>query len=287
MSDTPTPNVRELEAGIQLDMKDRLTYGGYLCLEQLLSAQRPLAVPPHHDEVLFIIQHQTSELWMKLMVHELEAALGHVKRDQLEPCFKILARVKRIQEVLTLQWSVLDTLTPSEYMEFRAVLGQSSGFQSYQYRAIEFLLGNKHARMIEVHRHDPKVHGWLEGFLKAPSLYDEFLRFLARKGHAIPRDVLERDVTQPYQRHDGVTLAIKGIYDDPKRHWDAYEMCEKLVDLEDNFQFWRFHHMRTVQRIIGHKTGTGGSSGVGFLKRALEVEFFPELYAVRTTLGER
>jgi tryptophan 2,3-dioxygenase len=198
-----------------------------------------------------------------------------------------MARVKRIQEVLTLQWSVLDTLTPSEYMEFRAVLGQSSGFQSYQYRAIEFLLGNKHARMIEVHRHDPQVFGVLEGFLKAPSLYDEFLRFLARKGHAIPRDVLERDVTQPYQRHDGVTLAIKGIYDDPKRNWDAYEMCEKLVDLEDNFQFWRFHHMRTVQRIIGHKTGTGGSSGVGFLKRALEVEFFPELYAVRTLLEAR
>lgn len=283
----PTSNTRELEAGIQLDMKDRLTYGGYLCLDQLLAAQKPLAVPPHHDEVLFIIQHQTSELWMKLMVHELSAALGFVKQDQLEPCFKIMARVKRIQEVLTLQWSVLDTLTPSEYMEFRAVLGQSSGFQSFQYRAIEFLLGNKHARMIEVHRHDPAVHGWLKGLLEAPSLYDEFLRFLARKGHEIPRDVLTRDVTQPYQRHDGVTLALKRIYDDPKRHWDAYEMCEKLVDLEDNFQFWRFHHMRTVQRIIGHKTGTGGSSGVGFLKRALEVEFFPELYAVRTSLEAR
>jgi tryptophan 2,3-dioxygenase len=287
MSDHDAKNTRDLEAGIQLDMRDRMTYGGYLCLDQLLAAQRPLRDPPHHDEMLFIIQHQTSELWMKLMVHELEAAVGHVRRGELEPCFKILARVKRIQEVLTAQWAVLDTLTPSEYMEFRAVLGQSSGFQSYQYRAIEFLLGNKHARMLEVHAHDAALHAWLKRYLDAPSLWDEFLRLLARKGHAIPDAVLARDVTKPYQRHDGVTLAIKRIYDEPHAHWDAYEMCEKLVDLEDNFQFWRFHHMRTVQRIIGHKTGTGGSSGVGFLKRALEVEFFPELYAVRTQLQPR
>jgi len=287
MSENDAKNTRDLEAGIQLDMKDRLTYGGYLCLDQLLSAQRPLKVPPHHDEMLFIIQHQTAELWMKLMVHELGAAVGHVQRDQLEPCFKIMARVKRIQEVLTLQWAVLDTLTPSEYMEFRAVLGQSSGFQSYQYRALEFLLGNKHAAMLKVHAHDPAVHAELARLLAAPSLWDEFLRHLARQGHDIPRTVLERDVTMPYQRHDGVTMAIKRIYDAPEAHWDAYEMCEKLVDLEDNFQFWRFHHMRTVQRIIGHKTGTGGSSGVGFLKKALEVEFFPELYAVRTQLEAR
>jgi len=276
-----------LEPGIQMDMKDRLTYGGYLCLDQLLAAQRPLARPPHHDEMLFIIQHQTSELWIKLMVHELEAALSSVTRDQLEPCFKILARVKRIQEVLTQQWSVLDTLTPSEYLEFRGVLGQSSGFQSYQYRALEFLLGNKHPRVLEVHAHDPVVHGRLVTLLARPSLYDEFLRYLARHGHAIPASALERDWTQPYARHDGVTAAIKRIYDAPQVHWDAYEMCEKLVDLEDNFQFWRFHHMRTVQRIIGHKPGTGGSSGVGFLKKALETEFFPELYAVRTELGMR
>jgi len=279
--------MREIEQGIQLDMEGRLTYGGYLCLDQLLSAQKPLAVPPHHDEMLFILQHQTSELWMKLMVHELEAALGFIQRDELGSCFKIMARVKRIQEVLTLQWSVLDTLTPSEYLEFRDALGQSSGFQSYQYRAIEFLLGNKHPRMLEVHAHDATVHGWLKGYLERPSLYDEFLRHLARKGHAIPKAVLTRDVTQPYTKDDGVTAAFKRIYDAPKSHWEAYEMCEKLVDLEDNFQFWRFHHMRTVQRIIGQKQGTGGSSGVGFLKKALEVEFFPELYAVRTELGVR
>jgi len=285
MSEPGSKNTRELEPGIQLDMKGRLSYGGYLCLDELLAAQKPLAVPPHHDEMLFIIQHQTSELWIKLMVHELEAALGHVQRDALEPCFKILARVKRIQEVLTMQWSVLDTLTPSEYLEFRGVLGQSSGFQSYQYRALEFILGNKHPRMLEVHAHDPAVHGRLKALLERPSLYDEFLRFLARRGHAIPRAVLERDVTQPYARDDAVTAAFKRIYDDTATHWDAYEMCEKLVDLEDNFQFWRFHHMRTVQRIIGHKPGTGGSSGVGFLKKALEVEFFPELYAVRTVIG--
>jgi tryptophan 2,3-dioxygenase len=282
---TKSDNQRPLEPGIQLDMRDRMTYAGYLGLDQLLAAQHPKSAPPHHDELLFIIQHQVTELWIKLMLHELAAAIRAVQRDELEPCFKVLARVKRIQEVLTQQWGVLDTLTPNEYGAFRAVLGQSSGFQSAQYRALEFLLGNKHAGLIKVFEHDAKVHGWLKHLLEKPSLYDEFLKYLARRGHAIPKAVLERDVTKPYASDAGVTAAIKRIYEDTEKHWDAYEMCEKLVDLEDNFQFWRFHHMRTVQRIIGHKPGTGGSSGVGFLKKALDVEFFPELYAVRTALG--
>jgi len=276
---------RDLEEGIHTDLRNRLTYGGYLCLDQLLHAQLPLSSPPHHDEMLFIIQHQTSELWMKLMVHELEAAVKHVREDQLEACFKILARVKLIQLQLTSAWGILETLTPAEYAEFRGVLGASSGFQSYQYRAIEFMLGNKHAAMIDVFSYDPAIQQWLRAKLEAPSLYDEFLRYLARHGHAIPQERVERDWTQPYERHPGVVQAFKGVYMDTKTHWDAYEMCEKLVDVEVNFQVWRFRHMKTVQRTIGYKTGTGGSSGVGFLQKALDLTFFPELFDVRTELA--
>ncbi|MFZ5512453.1 MAG: tryptophan 2,3-dioxygenase [Pseudomonadota bacterium] len=278
-------NRRDLEAGIVTDLKDRLTYSGYLCLDQLLAQQRPLSHPPHHDEMLFIVQHQVTELWMKLMLHELAAAIRYVQQDRLDPCFKILARVKQIQFQMFEQWSVLETLTPSEYMQFRHVLGHASGFQSPQYRKLEFLLGNKNAALIEVFRHDPAVHADLETALRAPSLYDEFLRLLARRGLPVPAECVERDFSQPYRRHDGLIPVFKTIYDDPEHWWDAYEMCEKLVDIEEYFQFWRFRHMKTVERIIGYKTGTGGSSGVGFLRKALDLTFFPELFAVRTEIG--
>jgi tryptophan 2,3-dioxygenase len=282
----PIPdNQRPLEAGIVLDLKDRLTYAGYLCLDQLLAAQQPLSQPVHHDEMLFIIQHQTSELWMKLMIHELTGAIGHLRADQLSPCFKILARVKQIQMQLFNQWAVLETLTPTEYLQFRSVLGNASGFQSAQYRTIEFLLGNKHAGSIEAHRHAASTYAALKAVLEAPSLYDEFLAYLARHGFDIPADLIQRDFSKPHQRDARLLPAFKQIYENPHQHWAAYEMCEKLVDVEEYFQLWRFRHMKTVERIIGHKTGTGGSSGVSFLKRALDQTFFPELIDVRSVIG--
>jgi tryptophan 2,3-dioxygenase len=280
-------NKRELEQGIQVDLAGRLTYGEYLKLDQVLRAQELRSEPAHHDEMLFIIQHQTSELWMKLMIHELTAAVAFVREDKLQPCFKILARVGHIQEMLFAQWGVLETLTPNEYLEFRGALGPASGFQSYQYRAIEFLLGNKDADAIKPFRHLPEVHAWLEQVLRAPSLYDEFLRYLHRRGHAVPGGRVERDFTQPYERDDAVTQVFRRIYEHTDQHWDAYEMCEKLVDVEERFQLWRFRHMKTVQRIIGFKRGTGGSSGVGFLRKALDLTFFPELWDVRTELEPR
>jgi tryptophan 2,3-dioxygenase len=283
--------VRDLEPGIVTDLADRLTYGGYLRLDLVLAAQQPLSGAaggaPRHDEMLFIVQHQVSELWMKLMIHELKAAIGHVRADALEPCFKILARVKLIQKQLFEMWAVLETLTPSEYESFRPALGTSSGFQSAQYRAIEFLLGNKQAAMVDVFRHDPDVHAELTRLLHARSLYDEFLGHLARRGLPVPRELVERDFSQPYVRHAGLVPVIKAIYDEPGRWWDAYDMCEKLVDIEESFQLWRFRHMKTVERIIGHKGGTGGSSGVAFLRKALDVAFFPELIDVRTEIGQR
>jgi tryptophan 2,3-dioxygenase len=280
-----------LESGIVTDFRDRLSYAGYLRLDRLLSAQQPRSgsagEPPRHDEMLFIIQHQTSELWMKLMIHELKAAIRHVQADELDANFKILARVKLVQKQLFEQWAVLETLTPSEYEAFRPMLGQSSGLQSPQYRAIEFLLGNKHAALLEVFRHDALTFTELDALLHAPSLYDEFLRHLARRGLPVPRACIERDFTQAYQRHPDLLPVFKTIYDDPRRWWDAYDMCEKLVDIEEAFQLWRFRHMKTVERIIGHKPGTGGSSGVGFLRKALEYAFFPELIDVRTAIGTR
>jgi len=279
-------NLRALEPGIVLDLKDRLTYAGYLRLDQLLAAQQPLSKPVHHDEMLFIIQHQTSELWMKLMIHELTAAIRHLKTDDLSPCFKILARVKQIQMQLFNQWAVLETLTPSEYLQFRSVLGNSSGFQSVQYRTIEFLLGNKHAGMIEAHRHDAQAYAAIKAVLEAPSLYDEFLAHLSRRGFAVPADLLTRDFTRPHKRDSRLLPAFVEIYEHPEKHWDAYEMCEKLVDVEEYFQLWRFRHMKTVERVIGFRRGTGGSSGVDFLRRALDLTFFPELLDVRTELKQ-
>jgi tryptophan 2,3-dioxygenase len=280
-----TANKRELEQGIQTDLRGRLTYAGYLCLDQVLSAQKPLSKPMHHDEMLFIIQHQTSELWIKLMLHELEAAIRHIQHDQLEPCFKILSRVKQIQMQLFNQWAVLETLTPSEYSEFRDLLGSASGFQSVQYRALEFVLGNKSAEIMKVYEYDPQAHAYLESLLRRPSLYDEFLRYLARRGLPLPKQKVERDWSEAYERDARVTAVFKIIYENTDKWWDAYEMCEKLMDVEEYFQLWRFRHMKTVERIIGHKKGTGGSSGVGFLRKALDLTFFPELIDVRTDIG--
>jgi tryptophan 2,3-dioxygenase len=279
----------DLEPGIVTDLADRLTYGGYLQLDALLGAQKPVSgadgKPPRHDEMLFIIQHQVAELWMKLLIHELGAAIAHVRADELEPSFKILARVKLIQKQLFEQWAVLETLTPSEYEGFRPALGTSSGFQSAQYRAIEFLLGNKNAAILDVFRHDPAAFSELERLLHAPSLYDEFLRHLARRGLPVPQATLARDVTQRYERNPDLVPVFERIYADPEQWWDAYDMCEKLVDVEEQFQLWRFRHLKTVERIIGYKPGTGGSSGVAFLRRALEHSFFPELIDVRTVIG--
>ena len=278
-------NQRRLEAGIHTDLAGRITYAGYLQLDRLLSAQQPLSQPPHHDELLFIIQHQVSELWLKLLVHELGAAIEHLRRDELGPCQKIFARCKQVIAQLTAMWSVLETLTPSEYMEFRDVLGPSSGFQSLQYRIIEFQLGNKNAGMLQVFAHDPAGQARLRAVLEAPSLYDEALAYLARHGHAIPERHLARDWTQPHVSDPALLPAFERIYEDTDTHWAEYHLCEDLVDLETQFQLWRFRHMRTVLRIIGFKRGTGGSSGVGFLKQALDLTFFPELFEVRTAIG--
>jgi|SRR5580765_645683 tryptophan 2,3-dioxygenase len=278
-------NRRELEAGIETDLRDRLSYGGYLQLDRLLSAQHPLSNPPHHDEMLFIVQHQVSELWLKLMIHELTAAIECLRSDQVWQFGKIVARVKQVLRQLTEQWSVLETLTPAEYLEFRDVLGPSSGFQSLQYRIVEFLLGNKNEAMLRVFAHDAAAHARLQEVLQAPSLYDEFLRYLARWGHAVPVRNLERDWTQPHVSDHELLPVFERIYEDTNRYWREYALCEDLVDLETQFQLWRFRHMKTVERIIGYRRGTGGSSGVGFLKKALDLTFFPELFEVRTTIG--
>lgn len=284
MSEGVERNTRTIEGSVVTDFADRMSYGGYLELDTLLAAQHPLSEPEHHDELLFIIQHQTTELWLKLVLHELGAACRLLRADQLAPALKCIARVKHIQKTLTEQWSVLATLTPAEYAQFRGVLGNASGFQSAQYRAVEFTLGNKNAAMLRVFSADPAAHALVQQALEAPSLYDEFLRMLARSGYPIPPEVLERDVTTAWTFTPELVPIFAGIYADPQAHWAAYETCEELVDLEDNFQLWRFRHLKTVERIIGFKTGTGGSSGVPFLQRALQLTFFPELFAVRTEI---
>ncbi|MBH0023077.1 tryptophan 2,3-dioxygenase [Salinibacterium sp. SWN248] len=283
MSDTH--NERALEDEIITDFSKRMSYGAYLELDTLLSAQAPQSTPEHHDEMLFIIQHQTTELWLKLVIHELTSARDLIASDNLSIALKRIARVKHIQRTLTEQWSVLATLTPSEYSQFRDYLGSSSGFQSYQYRAVEFLLGNKNAGMLKVFESHPEAHALLSKLLAEPSVYDEFLRYLSRHGYEIPDAVLNRDVTRGYEQNDELIETFRHIYDNESEHWLAYEACEEFVDLEDNFQLWRFRHMKTVMRIIGMKRGTGGSSGVGFLQKALDLTFFPELFAVRTEIG--
>ena len=278
-------NLREVEQGVTRDLRGRLTYAEYLDLDHLLGAQHPRSSPEHHDELLFIIQHQTSELWMRLIIHELDGVLTSLAADDLGPAQKGLARVKQIQRQLFEQWAVLATLTPSEYVKFRSCSATRRGFQSLQYRIIEFQLGNKNRAMLEVFRHSPGDQERLRAVLEAPSLYDEFLRHLARRGHPVPPDCVERDFSEPHRRREDLIPVFKAIYDAPERDWSAYEMCEGLVDVEESFQLWRFRHMKTVERIIGHKRGTGGSSGVGFLRAALDLTFFPELLDVRTEIG--
>lgn len=266
----------------QLDFSQSMSYGDYLQLDQILSAQKPLS--PDHNELLFIIQHQTSELWMKLMLHELNAAIAHVASDELPKAFKMLARVSRIMEQLVHAWDVLATMTPPEYSAIRPYLAQSSGFQSYQYRCIEFSLGNKNAAMLKPHAHRPELLAEVEAAYRAPSLYDEALRLLARRGIAVPTSHLERDWTQPYAADEGVEQAWLTVYRDPTTHWDLYQLGEELTDLEDAFRLWRFRHVTTVERVIGFKRGTGGTGGVSYLRKMLDVVLFPEIWTLRTAL---
>jgi len=270
------------DEGAQLDFSQDMSYGDYLHLDQILSAQHPLS--PSHNEMLFIVQHQTSELWMKLLLHELTAAVKCVAGDELGSAFKMLARVSRIMEQLVHAWDVLATMTPPEYSAIRPYLSNSSGFQSWQYRCIEFMLGNKNAAMLKPHAHRPEVLALVEAAWRAPSLYDEALRLLARRGLAVPAASLERDWTQPHAVSDAVEQAWLVVYRNPDAHWDLYQLGEELTDLEDAFRLWRFRHVTTVERIIGFKRGTGGTSGVGYLRKMLDVVLFPEIWKLRTDL---
>lgn len=277
--------VREIEQGVRTDFHGAMSYSRYLALDRVLGAQHPRSEPEHHDELLFIIQHQTSELWLKLVLHELQAARSFIDHDEPGPALKCLARVKAVQRTLIEQWSVLGTLTPREYAQFRGALGSASGFQSHQYRAVEFILGNKNAGMLHVFTSEPEAHALLTRLLHEPTLYDAFLHALARAGYPVPPAILERDVTRAWTFHPELVPILTQIYESESTPWGFYEACEDFVDLEDNFQSWRFRHLRTVKRTIGTKSGTGGSSGVGFLRKALDLTFFPELYAVRTEIG--
>lgn len=268
--------------GAKMDFKESMSYGDYLGLEQILSAQHPLS--PNHNEMLFIIQHQTSELWVKLMLHEMQAVRVHLRAGELSPAFKMLARVARIMDQLVHAWDVLATMTPSEYTAIRPYLGASSGFQSHQYRELEFILGNKNANLLAVHEKNPPAHAILERELHLPSVYDEAVKLLAREGFVIAPERLKRDWTLPTEHDDSVKAAWLAVYQDPSRHWALYELAEKLVDLETAFRFWRFRHVTTVERIIGFKTGTGGTAGVSYLRKMLDVVLFPELFALRTAL---
>jgi tryptophan 2,3-dioxygenase len=267
---------------IHTDFSEGMSYGDYLQLDTLLSAQSPIS--GEHDELLFIVIHQVMELWLKLLNRELDTALDHVRADQLQPAFKCFARINRIQEQLIQAWTVLSTMTPSDYLRFRPSLGRSSGFQSWQYRLVEFKLGAKDASKIAPHRHRSEIAAQLESTYQAPGLYDEVLRLLARRGYGIPAEVLSRDVTKPYSASPGVEAVWEEIYRHSDEHFDLYELAEELVDLEDAFQQWRFRHMKTVERIIGMRHGTGGSAGVAYLRGVLEQSFFPELWSVRTKL---
>jgi tryptophan 2,3-dioxygenase len=268
--------------GAKMDFKESMSYGDYLGLDQILTAQHPLS--PNHNELLFIIQHQTSELWIKLMLHELQAVREQIRKDELPPAFKMLARVARIMDQLVHAWDVLATMTPPEYTAIRPYLGASSGFQSFQYRELEFILGNKNANMLAVHKVTPEHHALLERELHAPSLYDEAVRLLARSGLPVSQARLDADPTQPTVHDDSVLTAWLEVYRDPEHHWALYELAEKLVDMETAFRTWRFRHVSTVERIIGFKTGTGGTAGVSYLRKMLDVVLFPELFALRTAL---
>ena len=266
----------------QLDFSNDMSYGDYLHIDQILSAQHPLS--PAHDEMLFIVQHQTSELWMKLMLHELQAAIAHIAQDRMAPAFKMLARVSKIMEQLVHAWDVLATMTPPEYTAIRPYLGHSSGFQSYQYRCIEFALGNKNAAMLKPHAHSAGRLAMVQAAFEAPSLYDEALKLLARRGLAVPASHLQRDWTQPYAASEAVEQAWLQVYRNPEQHWDLYQLGEELTDLEDAFRLWRFRHVTTVERVIGFKRGSGGTGGVSYLRKMLDVVLFPEIWTLRTLL---
>jgi len=281
-SRSPLPEQIVHDEGAQLDFSKDMSYGDYLHLDEVLSAQHPLS--PDHNEMLFIVQHQTSELWMKLLLHELSAAVRCVANDELGSAFKMLARVSKIMEQLVHAWDVLATMTPPEYSAIRPYLSSSSGFQSWQYRCIEFMLGNKNAAMLKPHMHRPEILARVEAVWRAPSLYDESLRLLARRGFAVPASHSERDWTQPYVANDAVEQAWLAVYRDPSSHWDLYQLGEELTDLEDTFRLWRFRHVTTVERVIGFKRGTGGTSGVGYLRKMLDVVLFPEIWKLRTDL---
>jgi len=281
MTTSPTEKI-VADEGAQLDFSTDMSYADYLHLDEVLGAQHPLS--PDHNEMLFIVQHQTSELWMKLLLHELSAAVQCIKRDELGSAFKMLARVSKIMEQLVHAWDVLATMTPPEYSAIRPYLSNSSGFQSWQYRCIEFMLGNKNAAMLKPHAHRPDILARVEAVWRAPSLYDEALRLLARRGIAIPAANLERDWTKAHEASDAVEAAWLVVYRDPTAWWDLYQLGEELTDLEDTFRLWRFRHVTTVERVIGFKRGTGGTSGVGYLRKMLDVVLFPEIWKLRTDL---
>jgi tryptophan 2,3-dioxygenase len=284
-------SIRRYDKSEQVDLTDEkihwelgssLSYSEYLHLDKLLDAQKPLTF--WHDEMMFIIVHQTSELWMRLFLHELAGVLDCVQKDNLGPSFKMLARLSHVQTQLTATWDVLSTMTPADYSAFRNALGRSSGFQSLQYRMLEFMLGNKHPAMVDVHKNDPQAQEQLRRVLEAPSLYDEVLRLLSRRGYGIPESHLSRNFSEPYQASKQVAGAWLGVYHNAEKDWDLYELAERLVDLDQKFQLWRAHHVKTVERIIGNKPGTGGTSGVNYLMKALELKFFPELWQVRASM---
>jgi len=286
MESKTTKTAEQLATDAGSSASKDLSYDSYLQLDTILRAQQPQAEPANHDEMLFIIQHQVSELWFKLVLHELDAAITCLQQEELARSIKILKRIKQVQHQLINQWSVLATLTPGEYVAFRDVLGTASGFQSPQFRLLEFRLGNKDRSMLPLFRHHLDYYRRLKGAFEAPGLYDEFLRYLYRVGHRVPMEKVDRDWTEKYELHPGVVDVFQVIYEHPDQHWAAYEVCENLVDIETNFQAWRFHHMKTVERIIGHKKGTAGTSGVKWLRRSMDVYFFPELTEVRTHIGE-
>jgi tryptophan 2,3-dioxygenase len=282
MSTPPDPVVDLDSEGVHWDFRETMSYGDYLCLDTLLTCQRPQT--DRHDEMLFVIIHQASELWIKLCLHEIHAAIRQIRTGELGLAFKMMARVARVQVNLIQSWEILSTLTPFDYSSFRAALGKSSGFQSFQYRMLEFRLGNKHREMARVYESHPSIADAVNAALVEPSIYDEALALLARRGFAIPHEKLTRDFAEPYAPDPRVTECWRQVYHDATTHWDLYELAEKLVDLEYRFHLWRFSHMKTVERIIGAKPGTGGTSGVGYLKRVLDVQFYPELWDVRTEI---
>lgn len=283
MSEQQPPGRVDLsDEPVYWDLGSSQSYGEYLQLERLLSAQRPNSA--EHDEMLFIIVHQASELWMRLFLHELEGVLDCVRRDRLDPSFKMLTRIGSVQQQLLSTWEVLSTMTPFDYSAFRNTLGRASGFQSVQYRELEFKLGNKNAELLAVHRRDEASYARLERALRAPSLYDESLRLLSRRGYGVPEDYLSRDFAEPYASSKQVAAAWLGVYHNAEKDWDLYELAERLVDVDHRFQLWRFHHLKTVERVIGYKPGTGGTGGVSYLAKALELRFFPELWQIRTSM---